>query len=446
MKEDKEKIHQRLMNMKKMYLKAESLIDSLPDVIPAEIRNMLKDKILGDKNLKNLMDGLESNRPPRFFLIGRTGFGKSSLVNAICGAYVADVSDTVSCTAETRTITIKDNDRVLMEILDTRGIAESQSLNDDISAEDAIIKEVSKFSPDVAILVLSCTHRDDVDSDVQFLKTIANSYKQINKVDLPIVVVINKCDEMAPTRYKSASEYPQTKIDKINEQVKYFKEIIINNKLKIDSIVPVSSLIDWMTSDGTEVSVEDIKYLPKEDIEKLEIAFDGRYNIDHLLDILEKAILDCEAQAGLRMAARLTEVVKRTAVRLTKIFAGLSATVAITPIPVSDIYILLILQCILITLISSLSGRDLSIDSAKEFIFSICGVAGLGYTFRLVAQQAAKFVNAAMPAVGSAISSTIAASGTIAIGNSAIAYYIDDKSIEEVKKVFEASKKQECKK
>ena len=266
MKEDKEKIHQRLMNMKKMYLKAESLIDSLPDVIPAEIRNMLKDKILGDKNLKNLMDGLESNRPPRFFLIGRTGFGKSSLVNAICGAYVADVSDTVSCTAETRTITIKDNDRVLMEILDTRGIAESQSLNDDISAEDAIIKEVSKFSPDVAILVLSCTHRDDVDSDVQFLKTIANSYKQINKVDLPIVVVINKCDEMAPTRYKSASEYPQTKIDKINEQVKYFKEIIINNKLKIDSIVPVSSLIDWMTSDGTEVSVEDIKYLPKEDI------------------------------------------------------------------------------------------------------------------------------------------------------------------------------------
>lgn len=294
--------------------------------------------------------------------------------------------------------------------------------------------------------MLSCTHRDDVDSDVQFLKTIANSYKQINKIDLPIVVVINKCDEMAPTRYKSASEYPQTKIDKINEQVKYFKEIIINNKLKIDSIVPVSSLIDWMTPDGTEVSVDDIKYLPKEDIENLEIAFDGRYNINHLLDILEKAILDCEAQAGLRMAARLTEVVKRTAVRLTKIFAGLSATVAITPIPVSDIYILLILQCILVILIASLSGRDLSIESAKEFIFSICGVAGLGYTLRLVAQQAAKFVNAAMPAVGSAISSTIAASGTIAIGNSAVAYYIDDKSIEEVKKVFESSKKQECKK
>lgn len=112
MKEDKEKIHQRLMNMKKMFLKAESLIDNLPDVIPAEVRDMLKDKVLGDKNLKSLMDGLESNRPPRFFLIGRTGFGKSSLVNAICGAYVADVSDTVSCTAETRTITIKDNDRV----------------------------------------------------------------------------------------------------------------------------------------------------------------------------------------------------------------------------------------------------------------------------------------------------------------------------------------------
>lgn len=62
-----------------------------------------------------------------------------------------------------------------------------------------------------------------------------------------------------------------------------------------------------------------------------------------------------------------------------KIFTGLSATVAVTPIPISDIYVLLILQCILVAFIASLSGRDLSIDTAKEFIFSVGGVGVVGY-------------------------------------------------------------------
>ena len=98
MKDDKMKIEQRLQNMKKFYVKAGDMIDNLPDAIPEKTRRMLKDTILGDKDLKKLMEGIESHRPPRIFLIGRTGVGKSSLVNALCGSYVAKVSDTVSCT------------------------------------------------------------------------------------------------------------------------------------------------------------------------------------------------------------------------------------------------------------------------------------------------------------------------------------------------------------
>ena len=77
--------------------------------------------------------------------------------------------------------------------------------------------------------------------------------------------------------------------------------------------------------------------------------------IEELLDILESAIQDFEAQMGLRMAARLTEVVHRLARHLNRIFSGIAATVALTPILVSDIYVLLILQCVLVSLIASLS-------------------------------------------------------------------------------------------
>ena len=129
-------------------------------------------------------------------------------------------------------------------------------------------------------------------------------------------------------------------------------------------------------------------------------------------------------------------------VDLNKIFSGLAGTVALTPIPVSDIYVLLIIQALLVSLIASLSGRDISLDTAKEFIFSMGGLAGVGYTLRLVAQQGAKFLNAIWPESGSAVSATVAALGTSAIGKAAITYYVDGATIEEAKKKFEESKKE----
>ena len=313
MKDDNMKIEQRLQNMKNIYVKAGDLIDNLPDAIPEKTRNSLKDAILGDKDLKQLMEGIDSNRPPRIFLIGRTGVGKSSLINALCGSYVASVSDTHSCTESAQIYNVMDGDRVLMEVCDTRGIAESESINSNTSAEQMLIDQINEFSPDVAILMLNCTHRDDVNSDVQFLKKLAQSYATINSLRLPIVVVVNKCDEMAPTRFKNPAEYPQNKIRKIEEVVQYYKGIIIKSGLKIDDIVAVSSLIDWRLADGTPVDVEVIDNLPIHDIETLEMEFDGRYQIKKLLDILEYAIQDFEAKMGLRMAARLSEVVHRLA-------------------------------------------------------------------------------------------------------------------------------------
>ena len=432
-----------LQNMKNFYTKVGDLLDNLPDAIPEKARQKIRDTILGDEELKNLMDGVDSHRPPRIFLIGRTGVGKSSLINALCGAYVAPVSDTRSCTETAQTYQCKDGERTLMEILDTRGIAESDNLNAEISAEDMLINQVKEFSPDVAIFMLNCTHRDDVDSDVNFLKKLSESYAQAYNMRLPIVAVVNKCDEMAPSRLKNPNEYTESKTKKIAEQVQHYKEIIVKNNLKIDDIIAVSSLIDWMTADGTEIDADSIESLPVSDIENLQIAFDGRYHIEELLNILEKAILDFSARMGLRMALKLQEVVRRIANQLNKSFSAMSATVALSPIPISDIYILLLLQGILVCLIASLSGRDISLDTAKEFVLSMGGIAGAGYGFRLLAQQASKILNVFWAGSGSAVSASIAALGTSAIGKAAIAYYIDDKTIEEAKSTFEASRKED---
>ncbi len=121
MENDSKKIEGRLQNMKNFFMKVDGLIDSLPDTIPNEVKLKIKKAILGDNELKKLMEGIDAHRPPRIFLVGRIGFGKSSLINALCGAYVAEVSDTESHTKGARSYECRDNGRVLMEILDSRG-------------------------------------------------------------------------------------------------------------------------------------------------------------------------------------------------------------------------------------------------------------------------------------------------------------------------------------
>lgn len=437
MKEDLELIEKRLQGIKSFYLKTNDIIDSIPDSVPEKIKTQVKNAILGDKELKNLMESIDTNRPPRIFLIGRTGVGKSSLINALCGAYLAKVSDTISCTTKTECYQCKKGDKVMLEIMDTRGINESLSLDEKKSAEEILVEDMKIFSPDVAILVLNATHRDSVNEDVIELKKLADEYKKINSIELPIIVAINKCDEVAPSRFKVPNEFPEQKLKNIEEIRKYFKKITIENHLKVNKVISISSLIDWKTVDGIEVSMSNIDSLTKAEQDQLQIAFDGRYNIDILLEALENAIEDNDARMGLRLAARLEEVIRTISKKICVIFSGISSTVALTPIPVSDIYILVTIEMVEVSLIGLLSGREMNMDTAKEFIFSMGGISVVGRILKTFAQQSVKLLNALFPGCGSSISAGIAFVGTYAIGMSAIAYYIDGKNIKESKKLFQ---------
>ena len=430
-------IEQRLQKMKSIFLKLDGTIDSLP--IPKEHKEKVKDTLLGDNDLKQLIEGIDKQRPPRLFIIGRTGVGKSSIINALCSGYVAGVDDTRSCTDTAELYEIKDGDRVLMEICDTRGIAESERLDPNKSAERQLIEQVNEFSPDVAILVLGCTHRDDVNKDIRFLKNLSQSYQKRNAVRLPMVVVINKCDEAFPQEIKDPSQYTLMKERKIRDARTHYEQIIRSEKLEIDGIVSVASLIHWGKEDGTILDSEEINNLPPHERENLKIVSDYRYHIKELLDLLLRAIRDVDAQMGLRMAARLDEVVRRMANHLVNIFSALSGGIALTPIPVSDIFPLFFFQVTLIVLIATLSGRDISFDTAKEFAVSLLGTGGVGLTLRTAARWLAQQIVKVIPGAGSYVSAGIATLGTKAIGAGAIAYYIDEETMDVAKERFEQS-------
>ncbi|MGO9570459.1 MAG: GTPase [Desulfomonilaceae bacterium] len=92
-----------------------------------------------------------------------------------------------------------------------------------------------------------------------------------------------------------------------------------------------------------------------------------------------------------------------------------AAGVAISPIPLSDVIVLVPIQAGMVVGIAKIYGYEISTERAKEILF----VAGSGVVLRYTFQTLVKF----LPGVGSLIGPAIAYGGTVAIGEAAIRYF-----------------------
>ena len=420
----------RIETLKNAYDKLDTAIDSLPDQVPEPVKEFIREKVLGNKELDALFKDLQNNRPPRLLMVGRTGYGKSSIINAICGTYVAQVSAVNTCTSGATTYEVKDGQRVLMEIMDSRGLSEMETIDPELSAEEQLKQDINAFEPDALIFVLNCSARDDsIEEDIAFVKKIRDDYREYNYLDLPVIVALNKADAVAPSRQTDPAHFSELKLKNIEEIVKRYRNSFLKRQFKVTDIIPVSASIGWGV-DGEEIDEAEIPNLSDADFERLEMIFDGRYNIDKLRDALEDSIQDSAARAGLKLALKLDDCVLDICKQINNSFVAISAAVSASPIPFQDIYVLSLLQILEVFLIQTLSGAPASMESARDFLKSIAGVAGAAQVFRQVARQAMKFV----PGPGTAVSSAVAAAGTKAIGEAAIAYYIKDEDFDSIKK------------
>lgn len=262
-----------------------------------------------------------------------------------------------------------------------------------------------------------------MDEDIQYIKEMHRTIGH----EIPLVTVLTQVDRLEPELEKEADSYSETKMNHIQDKVKELEQLMKNHGIHYSAIIPVSTFIVWSEPAPHALSADGRK--------KLTIDLDGRYNIEALLDFLENNI-DFRASIHLMMSTRIDQVTKKISDSITKAFATASTTIAVTPIPFSDIAVLLPLQMILVTFIAYLSGTDVTKNSAKEFLLGIGGVGALGYGLRALAQQGSKFLNVVLPGTGSVVSSALAFSGTYAIGKTAQAYYIEKKPKNELEKIL----------
>jgi len=422
----RDEIERRLDRIARLYHAVDALIGELPRDLPDNVRDWTVNRIMGDEELSELMEGIEGRRAPRLVLIGRTGVGKSTLVNALCGQYLAEVSDVRVGTRVAEVFSYRSFGRTLFEVIDTRGLGERSTGEDAGGAVEDLRGAVEEFSPDAVLFLQKADERGYRDEDVRILREIRTMFER----DLPVIALASQVDKLEPSRVKEPDDYPDRKRDNIEEAVRRLREDLEADGVEPLEVLPVSGYVEWDTDPTTLGSAEERQ--------RLSIRFDGRYNIDRLLDLLEDNI-DLEAGIVLMLAARLDRVARRIADRFIRIFAGIAGAVGSTPIPTSDIFLLMPLQVLLIMLIAYLGGRDLNYSSARELLLSI-GVAGpAGYGLKMLFQQGSKLANLLYPGAGSALSGSIAAGGTYGIGMSARAYFLQDTPAEKLEEIARES-------
>ena len=405
MKDDKRVVLERLENVRNYYNKFEDMLDDLPFFIPSSTKKMLKKHLGQDKELDELMNSISTQRPPRLLIAGEEGVGKSALVNAICGARVAPTADKTH--KDIDVYACKKGGETELEVFETLPSGSEQK-----------VTQIVNFKPDAGILLLDSTKRVDIDSQLRFFAELRNAFASRGLERLPVIVVIGKADDASEEDYEvlmnAGEEGRKVALtvdinrNHLRNAISHYRSGILAHGDVVDEIVAVSSL--------------------------------SLYNMSEFRKILENSMKDPDAQMGFRMTFRLSEVMASVANRIVKLFSGLAAVVALTPIPVADLYVLLILQSFMVGLIARLSGRDINIKTAFEFILSLGGVTAAGFALRTIAQQVSKLANL-IPFAGSAISSTIAATGTTAIVKAAVAHFISDLPMRKTKSLFRHLKK-----
>ena len=420
MNPDTSNIEERLDHLVNLCENLDEWLDKIPG-LPVEVRNRIKKGLVENQEMTRLVDGIKNRRPPRFVLVGRTGVGKSSLINAMSGRYLAKTSDVVVGTNLAKEYSYKSLGKTLFEIIDTRGLAESRETGKKLSSEDQLHQTIRDFQPDAILFLSRCKERAHLKEDVKFLSCIATE----NETKVPIIAILTQSDEMEPSREKDPKQYPPRRLENIASAKKEFEKILDDQNVTSLAVLPVSAYIEWN---------QEPTALEPDEWEKLRIEFDGRYNINRLIDLLEDNI-DIRASIALMLATRVDQICRKLSEKFTKIFASAASLVATIPIPIADYPILLGLQVILVMIVAYLAGRDMSYDTAAKFVVALGALGAAGFAFRMLAQQASKFLSLIIPGAGSVVSASIAGAATWGIGKAAISYFFDNSSAEEARNI-----------
>ena len=379
------------------------IADNLPDIFPRK----------GDiqEQLDKLRSAIQGLRSPRIMVIGRCRSGKSSLINAICGLKVAEVSDTDPETGIAEWKEYYYNGTDLLHILDTRGLQETKAPRQADPAKtpyDSIIQAVRKECPDVILFLCKATEvHAAAQEDLNICASIVTEIKKKYRRDLPVIGVLTKCDEVAPPHISLPTDNERKKCN-IQAQVQSFYAYLKEReelRHNIKTVVPTVAYAEY--EDGQNGLI-----LPDEDY---------RWNITELVETMIRHT-PRETRGGLARMANIESfqlTVARTVVTTCFILSGL---VSANPIPGAAIPVVGAIQTFMVMYVGWLSGREFSEETVRDFVVTFGVGVGANAGMVGIADIALKFI----PGFGSLLAAGASATATQGLGDAAIAYFLND--------------------
>ncbi len=168
---------------------------------------------------------------------------------------------------------------------------------------------------------------------------------------------------------------------------------------------------------------------------------DQRRNVNQLVHVLV-AELPNEARLEMARLSGAREAQAKIAQTLVKSVSAVSGALGAQPIPLADLPFLLTFQVAMVAGVIYISGREMSLKLATEFLGTMGINVGLGLVLREGARAAVRAAGKLVfPGVGNLISGFVASTGTYAIGRAATAYYIEGVSLPDARLLLKEAQK-----
>lgn len=220
----------------------DALFDSVAGGLSPETRKWLREKLIGPA-LGEIEEMVRSARPPVFYLIGRSGHGKSSLVNALAGRHLAEVSHVKPGTLHSETYSIPFEDVfATWRVIDSRGIFETTS-PDGGPAEDVVDflkRDLIEKKPDVILHVITATEVRALANDLVAYKEISRTLKDSLGTIPPTIIVMTKVDILDNPRDWPPGPW---KLGLIDDALRFMCSVLALNPLPIDLNAPYKGCV-----------------------------------------------------------------------------------------------------------------------------------------------------------------------------------------------------------
>ncbi|MCB1318230.1 MAG: 50S ribosome-binding GTPase, partial [Leptospiraceae bacterium] len=301
----------------------DEFFDSVTGGLPGEAIAFVKRAVMGPA-FEEIRRLIEESRPPVLFLVGRSGHGKSSLINSLAGQPVAEIGDVKPTTPDSTPYLIHFPEQFSSwQVIDSRGIFES-TRPDGAPGSDAVEhlqQDIQKHNPDVIMHVISAPEIRNLSQDLKVFRRITAQIKEHTGMAVPVIVVLNKVDTLGnPRDWPPATNARKAAL--IQDAVQYMSRDVLG--LQTRPLDPNFIIKGALSDDPAIPGVVPVCSLA-----------DDHWNVNSLVDVIGQLLPDA-AMLDFFQALRRKEQLRKISSSIIKRFAAIASGIGASPAPLSD--------------------------------------------------------------------------------------------------------------